>query len=606
MCQAGTGQGGAAGVEIGLEGHMSFPVIEILAPPVAVHEINASRGPRGVGKHSCGIHPILFQFRPDEATTVIISYLANESGLFAQLRDPARRISPGLPDVIYVLREVGFNGEINLVRIKINKGIHPGLADDHDIQGLGSGFHRKEYNRGLRIIPGNFITSNSDGNYSVALCALLKDNGIQPISFEVSEVYKEWMSTKKLQPPFVAVIGGGPAGLMAAEVLIQGGARVEVYEAKPSVGRKFLIAGKGGLNLTHSEAREAFLSRYGTRRARLEPLLDAFGPGRLRAWAHELGFDTFIGSSGRVFPVGLKAAPLLRAWTERLRAAGVQFYVRHRWTGWSADGDLRFITPRGERLLSPRAVVLALGGASWPKLGSDGGWVSLLEARGVDIAPLKPANCGFDVGWTEHFRTRFAGHPVKPVVLTFTGLRGNIFHQQGEFVATETGFEGSLIYAGSALFREEIAVVGQAVIHLDLAPDFTLEQLVEKLSRPRGSRSLSSHLQRQTGIKGVKAGLLWEVAAENFADPTYLAAAIKALPVTLIAPRPLDEAISTAGGATFEGLNDHLMLRALPGVFCAGEMLDWEAPTGGYLLTACFASGHAAGEGALHWLNGWK
>jgi len=405
----------------------------------------------------------------------------------------------------------------------------------------------------------------------------------------------------------VAVIGGGPAGLMAAEVLIQAGVQVDLFEAKPSVGRKLLVAGKGGLNLTHSEPREFFLSRYGTRRPQIEPMLDSFGPDALREWARSLGVDTFIGSSGRVFPIGLKTAPLLHAWIKRLRTGGVTFHMRHRWTGWDAAGRLCFSTPQGERSLTPDAVILALGGGSWPGLGSDGSWVPLLAARSVDIAPLKPANCGFDVGWTEHFRTRFAGQPVKPVVLSFTNTKGNAFRQQGEFIVTETGFEGSLIYAASALLREEIAATGIAIIHLDLTPNFALALLTEKLSHPRGSRSVSSHLQRQTGIKGVKAGLLREVLpAEIFANPARLAAAIKALPLMLTAPRPLEEAISTAGGVRFEALDERLMLRTLPGVFCAGEMLDWEAPTGGYLLTACFATGRATGKGVLDWLAGQK
>lgn len=393
--------------------------------------------------------------------------------------------------------------------------------------------------------------------------------------------------------PHVAIIGGGPAGLMAAEVLAQGGAQVELFEAKPSAGRKFLVAGKGGLNLTHAEPRAAFLSRYGERRAEIEQLIAAFGPDEIRAWARGLGVETFVASSGRVFPEGLKAAPLLRAWIRRLRAEGVRFHFRHRWMGCGAEGVI-FAAPSGERVITTDAVVLALGGGSWPQLGSDGGWVPVLASRGVDIAPLKPANCGFDVGWSDRFR-QLVGQPVKPVVLTFEAFR-----QRGEFVVTETGFEGSLIYAASARLRDTIAATGRAVVELDLTPDVALSQLAEKLAR-RGSRSVSTQLARM-GIKGVKAGLLREVLpADVFPDPTRLAAAIKALPVTLTAPRPLEEAISTAGGVRFEGLDERLMIRALPGVFCAGEMLDWEAPTGGYLLTACFASGRAAGRGVLEW-----
>lgn len=401
-----------------------------------------------------------------------------------------------------------------------------------------------------------------------------------------------------------AVIGGGPAGLMAAEVLAEGGVRVELYEAKPSVGRKFLVAGKGGLNLTHSEPLEQFLERYGSRRARLAPLLAAFGPQELRAWADGLGFETFVGSSGRVFPTTMKAAPLLRTWKQRLQSAGVRFHLRHRWCGWQADGALRFATTQGEIAIQAEAVVLALGGGSWPQLGSTGEWVPLLRARGVEVASLKPANCGFDAAWSAYFRDKYEGQPVKPVVVSFADSQGTQFRQQGEFIITRTGVEGSLIYAVSALAREAIAAHGTAVLHLDLAPDWSQTDLAERLARPRGARSVSSHLARTTGIKGVRAGLLWEhLPRQAFDDPQRLAAAIKDLPLELIAPRPLDEAISSAGGVVFEALDERLMLRSLPGVFCAGEMLDWEAPTGGYLLTACFATGRAAGQGALAWLD---
>lgn len=402
----------------------------------------------------------------------------------------------------------------------------------------------------------------------------------------------------------IAVIGGGPAGLMAAEAAIAGGARVDLYDAMASVGRKFLLAGKGGLNLTHSEPLEKFLVRYGDRQGQFQSLLAVFGPDAVREWARELGVETFIGTSGRVFPTNLKSAPLLRAWLRRLRQDGLAIHVRHRWDGWNETGALRFATPQGERLVPADAVVLALGGGSWSRFGSDGAWVPLLAGRGVPIEPLKPANCGFDVDWSPHLRGRFAGHPVKPVVVARTTQEGVEFRQQGEFVLTETGIEGGVIYAMSAWIRDEIVKTGTALLRLDLAPDRDVSRLISDLSRPRGSRSMASHLQRRVGISGVKASLLREyVSKQDFADPVLLGTAIKSLPVRLVAPRPLEEAISTAGGVGFEALDGRLMIRTLPGVFCAGEMLDWEAPTGGYLLTACFASGHAAGVGVVRWLQ---
>ena len=405
----------------------------------------------------------------------------------------------------------------------------------------------------------------------------------------------------------IAVIGGGPAGLMAAEAAAAGGAQVDLYDALPSVGRKFLLAGRGGLNLTHSEPLESFLSRYGTRRKPIEPLLREFGPEALRAWARALGIDTFVGSSGRIFPKDLKAAPLLRAWLRRLRRAGVTVHAQYRWQGWDEQDALRFMTPQGARSVRTDAVILALGGGSWPRFGSDGAWVPLLAGRGVRIEPFRPANCGFDVGWTEHFRTKFAGHPVKSVAVTVKNPAGGESRQPGEFVITETGVEGGVIYTVSALLRDEVQAKGTAVLTLDLAPDRSLPRLVRDLLQPRGKRTLATHLRRRAGLAGVKVGLLREVAPkEDFTDPARLAAAIKALPLKLVAPRPLEEAISTAGGVAFEALDARLMLRDLPGVFCAGEMLDWEAPTGGYLLTACFATGRAAGRGAVAWLNSRK
>ncbi|CAN7505846.1 TIGR03862 family flavoprotein [Paraburkholderia terricola] len=408
----------------------------------------------------------------------------------------------------------------------------------------------------------------------------------------------------------VAVIGGGPAGLMAAEALARHGVLVDVYDAMPSVGRKFLMAGKGGMNITHSEPLGPFLDRYDARRERIEPLLDAFGPDALRAWLHELGVETFVGSSGRVFPTDMKAAPMLRAWLHRLRGAGVRFHMRHKWIGWveSDAGDathaLRFATPGGPQVVTCDAVVFALGGASWPRLGSDAAWVPLMAARDVPLTPLQPANCGFDADWNPYLRERFAGQPVKPVAISLAGVDNNVHNRQGEILLTETGLEGSLIYALSAAIRDRILADGDVTISLDLAPGLTLERVVAEVTRPRGSRSMSSHLHGRIGISGVKLALLHEILSkEAFADANVLAHAIKSLPVRLTRARPIAEAISTAGGIPFEALDEHLMIERLPGMFCAGEMLDWEAPTGGYLLTACFASGLAAGRGALAYLE---
>lgn len=377
------------------------------------------------------------------------------------------------------------------------------------------------------------------------------------------------------------------------------GMRVDVYDTMPSVGRKFLMAGKGGMNITHAELYADFLTRYGPRREQLEPLLNAFTPTDLREWVHGLGISTFVGSSGRVFPSDMKAAPLLRAWLHRLREGGVRFHVRHRWLGWNDNGSLRFEIPQGEHAVSTDAVILALGGGSWPQLGSDGAWISLLAQRGIDIAALRPSNCGFDIVWSVHFRERFVGEPLKSIAATFGEVR-----KSGECLITANGIEGGLIYAFSAALRDEIERCGSATMHLDLLPDWTTQRVLDEVHHPRGSRSLSSHLQSRLGLKGVKANLLREVlGAQDFADPALLASAIKALPLKLIATRPLSEAISSAGGIKFDALDEQLMLRQLPGVFCAGEMLDWEAPTGGYLLNACLAGGRAAGQGTLKWLQ---
>ncbi|MGA0569099.1 TIGR03862 family flavoprotein [Variovorax sp. VNK109] len=404
----------------------------------------------------------------------------------------------------------------------------------------------------------------------------------------------------------VVVIGGGPAGLMAAEVLSAAGVAVHLCDAMPSVGRKFLLAGKGGLNLTHSEPFDVFVTRYGARRAQVEPLLRRFGPDHLRAWAQGLGIDTFVGTSGRVFPKDMKAAPLLRAWLQRLRhpATGVpvQFHMRNRWTGWTADGALQFSTPSGTVTCTPSATVLALGGASWPRLGSDGAWASWLAARNVPVTGLLPANCGFDVkgGWTEFFSSKFAGQPFKSVAISFTDPQGRTLTRKGEFVATATGVEGSLVYAVSSLLRDQIIAGGSATFHLDLLPDMPAERVLAEVAHPRGSRSLSSHLKGRLHIDGIKMALLHElVPRDDMGVPVRLATAIKALPITLTAARPVAESISTAGGVTFDAMDEHLMLGAMPGVFCAGEMLDWEAPTGGYLLTAAMASGVVAAQGVL-------
>lgn len=398
----------------------------------------------------------------------------------------------------------------------------------------------------------------------------------------------------------VAIVGGGPAGLMAAERLAgQPGLQVDLYDAMPSPGRKFLIAGVGGMNITHAEALPAFIARYGARAAQIAPLLDAFSPVALREWIHGLGIETFVGSSGRVFPREMKAAPLLRAWLHRLRGQGLRLHVRHRWLGWNAAGALRFATPDGEIALAADATLLALGGGSWAKLGSDGAWVALLAAAGIPVAPLLPANCGFDVDWSAHFRERFAGAPVKSVVAGCGTLR-----QAGEFNITAGGIEGGLVYALAAPLRDALQGGGPAQLLLDLAPGRSVERLRADLGMPRGRDSLANHLRRRAGIEGVKAALLRELCPPPaLADNAALAAAIKALALPVTAPRPLDEAISSAGGVRFEALDGALMVRQRPGLFMAGEMLDWEAPTGGYLLTACLASGYVAGDGMRAWLG---
>lgn len=398
--------------------------------------------------------------------------------------------------------------------------------------------------------------------------------------------------------PRAVVVGGGPAGLMAAQTLARAGASVTVYDRMPSLGRKFLLAGRGGLNLTHSEPMMAFLSRYGTAAERLAPALEAFPPEALRAWSAELGQGTFVGSSGRVFPQALKASPLLRAWLKRLGEAGVEVRLRHSFEGFDARGAPVFLGPDNARIVAQAdAVVLALGGASWPRLGSDGGWAPKLRAVGMEVAPLRPANCGFDVAWSPIMRERFAGAPLKNVALAFAGRR-----VRGEAIVTATGIEGGAVYALSGALRDEIEERGEAVLHVDLRPDIEADALAARFAAVRSGESTANLLRKAAGLSPVAAGLLRE-AGPLPAEPAALAARIKAAPVRLTGVRPIARAISTAGGVLFDEVDADLMLTRLPGVFVAGEMLDWEAPTGGYLLQACFATGLVAGRGAARRLG---
>ncbi|UJS26654.1 TIGR03862 family flavoprotein [Thiothrix winogradskyi] len=427
------------------------------------------------------------------------------------------------------------------------------------------------------------------------------------------------------------IIGGGPAGLMAAEQLTNAGYAVDLYDAMPTLGRKFLLAGIGGLNITHSEPFEAFCSRYAEREPQLQPLLARFGAEELRAWCAELGVETFVGTSGRVFPNEMKAAPLLRAWLARLKRNGLRVHPRHRWMGWDAQGQLVFETsgkepppnlplsgegqegdaplhssPDKGRLggVSSPPVILALGGGSWKKLGSDGAWVKLLTDSHIPIAPLKPANCGFLCAWSAHLSSRFAGSPLKSVTLRFTDLTGQTETRMGEMIVTARGVEGSLIYAFSARLRDTLAAHGSATFHLDLLPNHSHTQLEAALHKKPANKTLGNFLKSSWKLDGVKAALLFETLDKaHWQNIPLLAATLKAIPITVTATTPIDEAISTAGGVPFEALDENLMLRHLPGVFCAGEMLDWEAPTGGYLLTACFASGREAGNGVIRWLT---
>ena len=448
---------------------------------------------------------------------------------------------------------------------------------------------------------------------------------------------------------FVAVIGAGPAGLMAAETLAQAGHTVQVFEAKPSAGRKFLMAGRGGLNITHSESAERFNARYGARASEFAAMLAGLNADALCEWVQGLGIETFVGSSGRVFPAEMKAAPLLRAWINRLRKQNVQFLMRHRWLGFELDHGseasgpasspsekrvpevqvaakptLRFESPKGEVTVTPDATILALGGGSWARLGSDGAWWPLLQQHGVELAPLLPSNGGFETQWSQHFIDQCAGQPLKTVEFWLattpakaTKGRGKSAkaagpqataqqpHLRGECLITEHGLEGGAIYTLSAALRDEILRNRQVTLYVDLLPDYTAEKVLTEVSHPRGTRSLSSHLRSRLGVHGVKAALLREcLSADTFKDPAQLAAGLKALPIVLNACRPIDEAISTAGGVQFEGLTQRLMIKNLPSVFCAGEMLDWEAPTGGYLINGVMASGKAAAVGVSEWLSG--
>ncbi|PKN84551.1 MAG: aminoacetone oxidase family FAD-binding enzyme [Chloroflexi bacterium HGW-Chloroflexi-8] len=409
---------------------------------------------------------------------------------------------------------------------------------------------------------------------------------------------------KEKKHPKIAIIGAGPAGLMAADFLSQKGYPITLFDSMPTAGKKFLIASKGGLNLTHSMPFHQFLSKYREREENLTPFLTRFGPEELRNWISELGFSTFEGSSGRVFPEIMNSGEILHSLIQRLQSRSVQILFRHKWTGWDENHNQCFETDSGLLTIKFDAVIFAFGGASWPQLGSDAAWIPFFQRNGIKISPIKPSNCGFETNWSDHFKDQFAGVPIKPVILTFNSHQGEVFRQQGEFIATRYGIEGSLIYSISALIREEIEKEGSASIYLDLAPNWNEAQLFEKLSQNRGDRSISTHLKKTIGFSGIRTNLLYELLEKSVIhNPQLLAKSIKSLPIRLTSARPVAEAISTAGGVDFSELDSNLMLKKFPGFFCAGEMLDWEAPTGGFLLTACFSTGYGAGIGVDRWLT---
>jgi uncharacterized flavoprotein (TIGR03862 family) len=397
----------------------------------------------------------------------------------------------------------------------------------------------------------------------------------------------------------IAIIGGGPSGLMAAELLASAGKQVTIYDRMPSLGRKFLLAGRGGLNLTHSEGLETFMTRYGDAKAWLDPMVESFPPAALQDWSQQLGEETFVGSSGRIFPKSFKTSPLLRAWLRRLDGLGVQVRTEHRWMGWSASGAVQFATKDGAVEVNPYAVILALGGASWARMGSDGAWVDILQAQGIVVKPLLPTNCGFTIVWSDVLKSRFAGTPLKRIALSIGD-----HSVRGEAMLTQDGLEGGAVYALSAKIRDTLMANGEAKVLLDLRPDMDKAQIIQKMARARGGDSFTNYLRKSLALPPNAIALLREIKPDvpKYSDMA-LANLIKAVPLRITGIRSIDRAISTAGGVARETFDDGLMIKALPGVFCAGEMLDWEAPTGGYLLQACFSSGRVAAQSTLRYLE---